>query len=504
MVAVGASRPPATRVVSIGFFDEGRPRRLGRIKSRSTLAAKDRFMNGPCGVTVLVVAAAGFTLRRSSPPAWHTACCRPGMKRRISSFTTLVCLSALLGACSSDSETGEQPEGVIRELKSSQPRDPAIDGAENEAVSDLSNFAWSFYRDLEKPRGNFVYSPYSIAIASAMLSAGAAGDTLSQLRSALRFSDTGSPLHEAQNALLQLLQARNREGDKNHNPQLLRISSDFWMHPELTPESSFLDTLAQYYGAGVHLAAFETEPEECRRQINAKIALDTGQLIGELLPPGSIDPLVVFVLTNALYFKAHWKDEFDKASTRSGPFTTLDGGTVDVALMHQETPAGYFEGDDFFAVSLPYDGDEVSMVFLVPELGTFEAFVSSLDAAKIQDIVDSLQRTQLDLALPKFALSGDIPLAEKLRGAGMIDAFDPDRANFSRIASNVFISNAFHQAKLVLDEQGTEAAAATAFVGSVSSIPPEPTPVVIDRPFLFFVRDATGAALFIGQLATPE
>jgi serpin B len=118
--------------------------------------------------------------------------------------------------------------------------------------------------------------------------------------------------------------------------------------------------------------------------------------------------------------------------------------------------------------------------------------------------VQALERTQIELSLPKFEVSGDIPLAKELQAAGMVDAFDAERADFTPIRPDVYLSNAFHQAKLILDEEGTEAAAATAFVGVFTSVPPEPIAVNIDRPFLFMVRDETGAPLFIGQLGTPE
>jgi serpin B len=300
------------------------------------------------------------------------------------------------------------------------------------------------------------------------------------------------------------LEARNREGNRDENPQLLRVSNDFWMAPDLMPEGAFLDTLARYYGAGVHLAPFANEPEACRREINAKVSDDTGQLIPELLPRDSIDDRVVFVLTNALYFKSHWQTEFDPKLTRPGPFTTLGGATVEADIMHQRTQAGYLAGDGFFALSLPYDGNALSMVFLVPELGGFDDFAQSLDSAKIDEIVLGLAPTEVELSLPKFEVSGEIPLADELEAAGMVDAFDAARADFTALAPNVYISDAFHQAKLILNEEGTEAGAATAFVGRTTSIPPEPTTVEIDRPFLFLLRDATGAPLFVGQFAAPR
>ncbi|MEY4550008.1 MAG: hypothetical protein RL685_6203 [Pseudomonadota bacterium] len=416
--------------------------------------------------------------------------------------TAWLTLGLCLCACSSEDE-GSGTTEVTRELKSALARQSPAPGAEVATVEDLSEFAGTFYSGLEKPGGNLVYSPYSIAVASAMLSAGAASSTLTQLQAALHFSTIGSSLHAGQNALAQTLATRNREGSAEANAQVLRVSNDFWMLPALAPQPAFLDTLAEYYGAGVHLAPFDSNPEGCREDINSKVSSDTGRLIPELLPQDSIDSGVVFVLTNALYFKSRWQSQFPTTSTQPGPFTTLSGGTVQTDLMRQQTEAEYLQGDGFLAVELPYDGAELSMLFVVPEAGSLDRFAQSLDAARLDAILKGLQPTYVDLSLPKFTVTGDLPLADQLKAAGMVDAFDPGRADFSPLAPDLYISAAFHQAKLILDETGTEAAAATAFVGRVTSVPPAPIRVVIDRPFLFLLRDITGAVLFMGQLANP-
>lgn len=412
-------------------------------------------------------------------------------------------LALSLASCASDESA--EPSSLLeeRELRSALERSGPVAGAEATAVEDLTGFALGFYAGLAKPNGNFVYSPYSIAVAAAMLSAGAASNTLAQLQSALRFSHTGTPLHEAHNTLSQLLATRNRDAQGLSNAQILRVSNDFWMLPKLEPKPEFLDVLAEHYGAGVHLTAMDEHPDEARRAINAKISSDTGELIPELLPPGSIDEQTVFVLTNALYVRAIWASKFAKAATAPGPFTTLAGSTVEVSLMHRQLPARYLQGDGFIAFVLSYERAELGMWFLVPDLGNFEQFAQQLNVARLAEIASGLQSEELILSLPKFTLASELPLREALRAAGMSDAFDPERADFSGIAPDVFLSSAFHQARLLLDEDGTTATAATAFTGAGAGLPPVPIPVVVDRPFLFLLRDASGAILFMGQLATP-
>ena len=232
-------------------------------------------------------------------------------------------------SCSNDASDAS------RLLESTVARATATQGVERRAVSDLASFAWSFYAQVRRSDTNFVYSPYSIAAASAMLSAGAAGRTLTQIRTALRFSGVGAPLHEAHNALALLLHSRNRNhaGDPERKTQVLRISNDLWMAPESPPKPAFLDALERHYGSGVHLVSFHEDPERSRGAINQKVCRDTEGLIPELLPRDSIQPDIKLVLTNALYFKAGWESPFAKGLTEPRPFLKLSGETTRVATM---------------------------------------------------------------------------------------------------------------------------------------------------------------------------
>jgi serpin B len=365
---------------------------------------------------------------------------------------------------------------------------------EQAASEELAKLAWDLYLQQDARAANFVYSPYSIAAALAMLSAGAAGATLSELKSALRFNDSGELLHARQNALAQLLASRNRAAAAQRGAQVLRVSNDLWMLPSLQPTSGFLDVIARYYGASVHLAPFEREPEASRAAINAKVSRDTNALIPELLPKGSIDSSARFVLTNALYFKAPWATPFRKVATMPRVFTALDGARLRVPMMSQQATLRYAAGEGFVAVALPYAQEQLQMVFLLPELGTFPAFVRRLDAQVVESIVATLAPTYVAISLPRFEVTAALPLKDELMESGMRAAFDPAAAEFPGIAKGIFITGAFHQARLIVDEDGTEAAAATALIGSTSSAPPRPV----------FVRDGSGAVLFLGHLVRPQ
>lgn len=400
----------------------------------------------------------------------------------------------------------EEKSGAVTDLATAVERAPSAPGADRRAVSDLANLAWAFYAQANHAEKNFVYSPYSIAVASAMLSAGAAGRTLSQLRSALRFSQLGEPLHESHNALAELLRTRNQPGNKQRHPQLLRISNDIWIHREARPNTAFINTLARQYGAVAHLAAFGERPDESRRTINYKVCKDTLGMVPELLPTGSIDSNVRLVLTNALYLRARWQNEFPKSDTAPRPFFILSGETVQVRTMRRRLNAGYGATDGYVAVSLPYSGQELDMVFVMPRAGSFPSFVRSMSAARMTEMLSKIRPQFLDLALPKFEIDTAVPLKPELIRAGMVEAFTPGAANFPLIGAGVFVSEAVHKARLALDEEGTEAAAATAYAVKRLSAPREPTPIEVklDRPFIFFIRDRSGAVLFVGHVLVPR
>ncbi len=416
-----------------------------------------------------------------------------------------LCGAALIIACGNGGQTGdEHSDNELQELKGKAQRLSASGPLPNSASDDGWDFGWKFYAEEATPEKNAFFSPYSISVASAMLVAGAAGETKTEMQQALSFSSDGDAFHQARNAIAQALDARNRAATEMANAQTLRVTNDFWIQPDFRPAESFLDTLSAYYGASTFLAPFDTDPEASRRAINDKVALDTEQLIEDLLPPGSIEPSVVFVLTNALYFKARWANEFPKATTANEPFQAQSGASTDVPMMRVELGAPYFAGPDYDAVSLPYDKYELELVAIMPTEGTFDSFSQSLTADTVAEISAELRQTQIDLRFPKFGIKSKVPLKQRLQALGMLQAFEEGRANFSAMEANVFISNAFHDAIISIDEEGTVAAAATAFVGGTTSVPPPPIPVIFDHPFVFFIRDVeTNALLFVGHYANP-
>jgi serpin B len=416
--------------------------------------------------------------------------------------------AALASACGAGGQTGDEhndEDGLLEELRGNAQRLSVSGSLPNSASEDGWAFAWKLYEAEADPAKNTFFSPYSISVASSMLVAGAAGQTKTEMQTALELSNDGDAFHAARNTVAQALDSRNREGNAERNAQVLRVVNDLWLAPLFRPKQSFLDTLSAYYGASSYIAPFDTDPEAARLAINDKIAEDTEQLILDLLPDGSIRPDVAFVLTNAIYFKARWQNQFAVATTVSEPFESQSGESVPVDMMHAEFNTSLALTDDYVAVALPYDQNELELVAIMPSAGSFESFVSGLSAEAALAIAGELAPGRVQLGFPKLSIEASVPLKSRLQELGMQQAWSEGAADFSGLSDGpLSLSDAFHKATIAIDEEGTVAAAATAFVGVAVSQPPPGTPVTFDRPFVFFVRDVqTNALLFLGHYSSP-
>jgi serpin B len=429
-----------------------------------------------------------------------------------------ICGPALLsGGCSgSEADRPGEPagSGVVSELRSEAARvTPDVSEAKTAAQGE-QEFGLAFLHALNANE-NTAFSPHSLSTAFAMLTNAADGQTLAEVEQVLAFGKSDEAFHRSQDALQLGLRERNREAvqtdDQKVDAQILTESNDIWLREDVPPTPSYLDTLARYYGVGVHQADFPNKPEEARVAINAKVSSDTHSLISELIPQDSIDTKTVAVLTNALYFKAPWATPL--GAPRNGQFQKLDGSTGHTQMMRTGGQLRYYAGDAFVSVALPYYGHQLELQLIVPDVGAYETVRSALTSDALSQTVTAGTFEQVDLTLPKFDVKSVVPAADVLKSMGVVTAFDKEAASFPAFASpvfdNVYVSDVLHQATVAIDEKGTEASAATAIVlaGLTSSIDPEPAPpkvVVADRPFLFVIRDnPTGALLFVGQIVEP-
>ena len=394
-------------------------------------------------------------------------------------------------------------------LKSDKERitSPDVDPGEQALlIEGNSAFAFDLYQALREQEGNLFYSPHSISVALAMTYAGARGETAEQMADTLQFLLDQERLHPAFNWLDAELASRG-EGAQGKDDEGFRLNivNAIWGQKDYGFLTTFLDVLAENYGAGLRILDFMNETEKSRLAVNEWVSEQTEERIKDLIPEGVITSLTRLVLTNAIYFNAAWEYPFDEDVTADGPFYLLDGGQVIVSMMKQTEVFGYTEGDGYQAVELQYDGGELSMIVLLPEAGNFQVFEEGLQADKASDIISGLQPTGVALTMPKFEFDSEFSLTDTLAGMGMPIAFS-GTADFSGMTGSpdLFISEVIHKAFVSLDEAGTEAAAATAVIMDESETPGEPIEVTIDRPFIFLIRDIeTGTILFVGRVMNP-
>jgi len=424
------------------------------------------------------------------------------MKRLLFLMLTIVMTVGLFG-CS------QPASGEI--LKSNKDRitSPMVDQSDMTIlVNGDSEFAFDLYQALKKEDGNIFYSPYSISLALAMTYAGARGETAQQMADTLHYQLDQSALHPALNSLgIELGKRGEGAQGKDEKGFRLNIVNAIWGQKDYKFLSTYLDLLAENYGAGLRILDFIKNPNQSREVINQWVSDQTEGRIKDLIPEGSINPLTRLVLTNAIYFDAAWAVPFRPEATVNGPFHLISGTDVTVAMMKQTGSFKYVEGDNYQAIELPYDGKELSMVIFLPAPGQFQAFEEAMTSQLASDIsAQKINNRQVALTMPRFEFESEFGLKETLMGMGMAEPFR-DSADFSGMSSqsDLHIDDVVHKAFVSVDEAGTEAAAASAVIVGTTSMPAEPVTVTLDRPFVFLIRDInTGTILFIGRVMNPS
>jgi serpin B len=375
--------------------------------------------------------------------------------------------------------------------------------AEAALVAGNTAFACELYAQLRAQEGNLFLSPYSISSALAMTCAGARGNTAAEMKKALRLTVEDERLHAGLGALTRRL----NDGGKGGQYQLA-VANALWGQKDYKFLDSFLALNEKHYGAGLSLLDFKGATEGARGTINAWVEKQTKERIKDLLRPGVLTADTRLVLTNAIYFKGDWAEQFAKDATRDEPFHPAAGKTVAVPMMHRTAGFGYLEGEGFQALSLPYKGDALSMVVFLPgKAGSLTDFERSLTAENLARWLPQLGRREVEVSLPKFKVTAEFSLARTLEAMGMKDAFAAGAADFSGMdgTKELFIGAVVHKAFVAVDEKGTEAAAATGVVMALAAAPEPPPAFKADRPFVFAIRDnASGSILFLGRVADPK
>lgn len=437
-----------------------------------------------------------------------------GHQKKVFKNTMIVVFSLMLtalGGCDSPDENANDDFGLPFEVVSgdvARNTTPDVSSTDiDKGVTDNTQFAMDLYgrlvSDIDES-DNLFYSPYSISVALSMAYGGAEGETKKQMQSTLHFNLEEPKLYESFNALDLALTSRGKNAEGiDGTPFQLHIVNDTWGQKDGGFLENYLNLLSEYYGADLKTLDFAANPETSRAVINEYISEQTQNCINDLLPKGTISDMTRMVLTNAIYFNAAWANQFEEENTSPQPFTSLKGTEKSVPTMHQTEYMGHMAGDGFDAVSLGYDGGEMSMVFILPAAGEFSEFESQLSADLLQNVFDGLESKRVRLSLPSFEFETGMLLKKQLKALGMEEPFG-ESADFSGMTGDreFLISDVIHKAFVKVNENGTEAAAATAIVMDVTSADPEePITMTIDRSFFFVIRDnLTGTILFAGRM----
>lgn len=437
---------------------------------------------------------------------------RRSLLRALSLSALAVGAAPLLAACGDDpgkpTPPGAGGDTELGLVSSDVRRAEAPATAVPAAAASVHALGAGLYGQLATEPGNLALSPYSVAVALAMTQNGAVGETRTQMLDVL--DADADALNQGLNALtvhIESLAGPQKRQDGTEAEIALDAANALFGEQTMTFEEPFLDTLARDYGAGMRTVDYVGAAEAARTVINEWTAEQTHDRIEEIIPAGVLDALTRLVLVNAIYLKAPWERPFEKILTEDGPFHLEDGGTVNVPMMRPtEGPIALGRGDGWQAVPLPYAGGRVAMTVVLPDEGRLADVEAQVVGGALPEILASPKPAQVGLVLPKWTFRTEAPLGDALKALGMTLPFEPGGADFSAMTTeaDLYISAVLHQAFIAVDEEGTEAAAATAVVIGETSAP-QLTPVVVDRPFLFVIHDVEhGTPLFVGRVSDPS
>jgi serpin B len=398
------------------------------------------------------------------------------------------------------------------EARSATARMAVPAGEAGAAATAVGSLGASLYKGIAagKRGENIVFSPLSIEAALAMVRNGAMAETRAEMDRVLG-AGSGEVLDRSLNALDAALAAHDGPidlGILGKGEIGLRTSNALWAQQGFVLYAAFLDVLARHYGAGVNVVDFAGATEAARARINAYVSEKTNGKIPALLAPGTLPGDTRFVLTNTIWFKAPWA--YKLTARGDLPFHRADGSVVSVPTMAGLPAFGMFpngrygSGPGWQAAELPYLGQKLSMVVIVPD--DLAAFEAGLDGPGLAAVTGGLQGDLHSIQLPRWTTRTAVDLPDQLAALGMRRAFT-DAAQFGALSpESTMIDDVVHQAFIAVDEDGTEAAAATAVIGAPTAFPPpRGTSLVVDKPFLYAIRDiATGAILFLGRVADPS
>jgi serine protease inhibitor len=379
----------------------------------------------------------------------------------------------------------------------------AVEPNQQAIVEGNNKFALELYGKLKDRQGNLFLSPYSISTALAMTYAGAKDETERQMAKTLDFPTTLGN-EQFHNAFSDIIRQLNEAGKKGGFE--LVVANALWGQKDYKFLQEFLTLVKKNYDGDLQQVDFATQTEAVRKTINDWVETKTKAKIKELIKPGTLDSMTRLVLTNAIYFKGKWASQFKPERTQDAPFTLLGGQKVNVPMMNQTSNFGYMETDTTQVLEMPYVNNDLSMVILLPKkLDGVNELEKELTSETFAGWLGKLRKREVQVYLPRFKITSEFELTQVLGSMGMPDAFS-SKADFSGMTGNkdLFISAVVHKAYVDVNEEGTEAAAATGVAMKLTSVASPPPVFKADHPFVFLIRDNhTGSILFMGRTANP-
>lgn len=390
------------------------------------------------------------------------------------------------------------------------------------AVDAVNGLSVDLYKKLaSREKGNLFFSPYSISDALAMAYAGARGTTTQEMAKTLYFPVEQLTLHKSFSALNSNLEAIQKRGNVQINTaNALWVQSDYNEGTDYFKcKDEFLNLTKEYYKSELKQVDYRDTSKSAfiRDTINAWVEQKTNSKIKNLVPSDVPDKNTRLILVNAIYFKGKWDIEFKKENTKPMPFYLNSNDTKDVEMMYQQKHFQYQEDKDIQALTMLYDGDDLSMVIILPkDKDGLAAVEEQLTVDKLKSwAIPWMGHEDVQVHLPKFKLETKLMLADTLNDMGMPLAFNENNADFSGMADfppdhHLYISKVIHKAFVDVYEEGTEAAAATGIImhkgGAAFGVKPhEPKVFRADHPFIFLIKDnKIGAILFLGRYTGPE
>ena len=401
--------------------------------------------------------------------------------RRLIVFIIMVLM--LLAGCNKEEQLPQLPNGQA-----------------DVAATAVNEFAFDLYRELALKDGNLFFSPTSVSTALAMTWAGTHGETAREMSQTLHLGASRDQVLADYSLLLNSLASSD-------STFTLNVANRLWGQKNYPFESRYLAEIKSYFGGGFEACDFQSSAEREITKINQWVAERTEEKILDLMPAGSLNTNSRLVLTNAVYFYGQWKYPFPEKRTQDEVFNTAGGIQVNTPTMKLNKRLPYFADKKLAMVSLPYQGEELEFLIVLPhEPQGLDQVSKSLNTATLQSNISAMTRKEVDVWLPKLNLDQSIDMKSTLQKMGLKKVFNENEADFSHMTEKpgLFVSSVVHKSYLMVDEQGTEAAAATGITIGVTSMPAPPTMFVADHPFLFFIlQKSSGAILFMGRFEQP-